>query len=145
MDISKTKSKRIIRSSCPVSCTLDILGDKWTLLIVRDIALMRKRYYQDFLFSPEKIATNILADRLKKLKVRGILQKRYDANQTHRPVYTLTEKGLDLVPVVLGMLRWGAKHELAVDKYDYLIHLFEANPEDYIKTIRLSQKENLTD
>ena len=72
------KPDQIKRSSCPVSCALDILGDKWTLLVIRDILFMQKRYFQDFLESPEKIASNILSDRLKKLEECNIVSRQRD-------------------------------------------------------------------
>jgi DNA-binding HxlR family transcriptional regulator len=99
------------RSSCPVSCALDILGDKWTLLVIRDILFMRKQYFQDFLESPEKIASNILSDRLKKLEESNIVLRQRDPGNARRIIYTLTDKGVDLSPAILELLRWGAKHD----------------------------------
>jgi DNA-binding HxlR family transcriptional regulator len=101
------------RSSCPVSCALDVLGDKWSLLVIRDIMFMRKQYFRDFLTSPEKIASNILSDRLKKLEESNIVLRRRDPGNARRVIYTLTEKGLDLSPAIHELLRWGAKHEPA--------------------------------
>jgi DNA-binding HxlR family transcriptional regulator len=126
------------RSSCPVSCALDILGDKWTLLVLRDILLKRKRYFREFLTSPEKIASNILADRLKKLEAAGMILRRYDPNNGCKIAYTVTEKGTDLIPVILELLRWGAKHEVANNGHDQLIEQFERNPQEVIAEIRLS-------
>ena len=99
------------RSSCPVSCALDILGDKWTLLVIRDILFLQKQYFQDFLESPEKIASNILSDRLKKLEECNIVLRQRDPDNARRIIYTLTDKGLDLSPAILELLRWGAKHD----------------------------------
>ena len=104
---------RMKRSSCPVSCALDILGDKWTLLVVRDIMFKRKHYFRDFLASPEKIASNILSDRLKKLEESNIVSRRPDPGNARRVIYTLTEKGLDLLPAIQELLRWGQKHDLS--------------------------------
>jgi DNA-binding HxlR family transcriptional regulator len=98
------------RSSCPVSCALDILGDKWTLLVIRDILFLQKQYFQDFLESPEKIASNILSDRLKKLEECNIVLRQRDPDNARRIIYTLTDKGMDLSPAILELLRWGAKH-----------------------------------
>jgi DNA-binding HxlR family transcriptional regulator len=126
------------RSSCPVSCALDILGDKWTLLVLRDILLKRKRYFREFLTSPEKIASNILADRLKKLEVAGMILRRYDPNNGCKIAYTVTEKGTDLIPVILELLRWGAKHEVHNNGHDQLIERFERNPQEVITEIRSS-------
>src|SRR5687768_134121 len=99
------------RSSCPVSCALDILGDKWTLLVIRDIMFKRKQYFRDFLASPEKIASNILSDRLKKLEECNIILRQRDPVHARRVIYTLTEKGQDLSPALQELLRWGAKHD----------------------------------
>ena len=97
------------RSRCPVSCTLDIVGDKWSLLVVRD--LMRgKRRYAEMLGSSEGIPTNILADRLRRLKAAGIIQaSRYNAHPP-RLEYTLTSKGEALRPVLRAMVDWGVEH-----------------------------------
>jgi DNA-binding HxlR family transcriptional regulator len=125
------------RSSCPVSCALDILGDKWTLLVLRDILFTRKRYFREFLTSPEKIASNILADRLKKLEAAGMILRRYDPSNGCKIAYTVTEKGIDLIPAILELLRWGAKHEVANNKHDQLIEQFDRNPQEAIAEIRL--------
>jgi DNA-binding HxlR family transcriptional regulator len=126
------------RSSCPVSCALDILGDKWTLLVLRDILFKRKRYFREFLTSPEKIASNILADRLRKLEAAGMILRRYDPSNGCKIAYSVTEKGIDLIPAILELLRWGAKHEVADSKHDQLIEQFDRNPEQVIAEIRLS-------
>src|SRR5687768_12556879 len=107
------------RSSCPVSCALDVLGDKWSLLVIRDIMFMRKQYFRDFLTSPEKIASNILSDRLKKLEESNIVLRQRDPVNARRVIYTLTEKGLDLSPAIQELLRWGAKHDPASDAHDW--------------------------
>ncbi|SFW27147.1 helix-turn-helix domain-containing protein [Nitrosovibrio sp. Nv17] len=133
------------RSACPINCALEILGDRWTLLIVRDIVLMRKRHYRDFLSSPEGIATNILSDRLRRLETAGILSKRRDAANARRSVYTLTEKGLDLIPVMFSVFRWGARHEPGIGEYDDLIRSFEDHPEKYIATVRRDQGQSGSD
>ncbi|MCI0444344.1 helix-turn-helix transcriptional regulator, partial [bacterium] len=106
------KSRKIIRrSGCPVSFTLDLLGDKWTLLIVRDMIFMGKKYYKEFLDSAEGIATNILADRLKRLEEEGIINRYNDPEKQTQFIYELTDKGLDLLPVILQMIVWGAKYD----------------------------------
>ena len=97
---------RFERSCCPITCSLDLLGDKWTLLIIRDLFLGKKRY-QEFLASPEKIATNILADRLKRIEANGLVkQKCYQQNPT-RYEYELTQKGEELKPVLEALIKWG--------------------------------------
>ncbi len=94
------------RSCCPVACALDLLGDKWTLLIIRDLLLGKKRY-QEFLASPEQIATNILADRLKKLDAAGIIVQHAYQQKPARYEYALTRKGQDLRPVLEALVKWG--------------------------------------
>lgn len=94
------------RSCCPVACTLDILGDKWTLLIIRDM-LLGRCYYKDFCQSPEKIATNILADRLGKLVEHGIAEKWIPDNESGREAYRLTAKGQSLKTVLESIAQWG--------------------------------------
>jgi len=97
------------RSPCPVACTLDILGDKWTLLVVRDL-LLGKTTYTGFQKSPEGIPTNLLADRLKRLLAAGIIEKSRYQEHPVRYAYHLTQKGHDLQPVLSAMIDWGNKH-----------------------------------
>lgn len=101
------------RSECPIAFALDLFGDKWTLLVVRDIALYGKRNYAEFECAGEGIATNILADRLKMLVSHGILQKSKDPENGSKRIYRMTKKGLDLLPTLLEMILWSAKHDLA--------------------------------
>lgn len=96
-----------LRSVCPVSSVLDILGDKWTLLVVRDMLLLNKRLYGELLDSPESIPTNILADRLKRLQIAGIVEKHPYQDKPVRYEYHLTDKGKALRPVILEMIQWG--------------------------------------
>ena len=97
------------RSHCPVACTLDLLGDKWSLLVVRD--LMRgKRRYAEFLASPEGIPTNILAERLKRLVRQGVIRSKRYSQHPPRVEYELTPKGEDLRPVMRAMVEWGVRH-----------------------------------
>jgi DNA-binding HxlR family transcriptional regulator len=138
-----TKSNQISRSSCPVSCALDILGDKWTLLVVRDLIFFRKRYFGDFQNSPEKIATNILSDRLKKLEEGHILLRRRDPANARKVIYMPTEKCLDLVPPIMELLRWGAKYVPESDVHENLVQQYEQDPMEFMAEIRQSlRKEN---
>ena len=94
---------------CPVACTLDLVGDKWTLLIVRDL-MSGKSHFKEFLASPEKIATNILAERLARLASNGIIE-RYPSNEiAGREAYRLTEKGRSLRPLLAQIKAWGLDH-----------------------------------
>ena len=97
------------RSHCPVSCTLDVLGDRWSLLVVRDIVRGKKRY-AEFLESSEGIPTNILADRLKRLVAKGVLRAQRYSDHPPRVDYHLTAKGEDLRPVIRAIVEWGVRH-----------------------------------
>jgi DNA-binding HxlR family transcriptional regulator len=99
------------RSGCPVSVSLEKLGDRWSLLIVRDLMVRGLRTFKDFHDSGEGIATNILADRLRKLQRFGIIAAEPEATDGRKVSYRLTEKGIDLAPVLLELLIWAARHE----------------------------------
>lgn len=98
------------RSPCPVSCSLDILGDRWTLLVIRDLMLGRSRF-KEFATSPEGIPTNILSDRLERLVQHGIAEKVPASEGAKRQIYRLTDKGLALKPVLRAITRWGLRWE----------------------------------
>jgi len=138
-----TTSNQISRSSCPVSCALDILGDKWTLLVVRDLIFRRKQYFGDFQNSPEKIATNILSDRLKKLEECHVVSRRRDPANARKVIYMPTKKCLDLVPIIMELIRWGAKHVPGSNAHENLVQRFDQDPMKFMAEIRLSlRKEN---
>jgi DNA-binding HxlR family transcriptional regulator len=99
------------RSGCPLNASVEILGDRWSLLIVRDMMLRNFRSYKEFLESHEKIATNILADRLRNLERHGIITTERDPSDGRKVIYTLTAKGIDLAPVLTEMVLWAAGHE----------------------------------
>ncbi|MBL4895020.1 MAG: helix-turn-helix transcriptional regulator [Emcibacter sp.] len=99
------------RSHCPVTYALDLIGDKWSLLMLRDIILFDKKYYHEFTQSLEGISTNILANRLAMLEGNGILLKVRDEQDKKRFIYSPTEKGLDLLPVIISMVLWSAKYD----------------------------------
>ncbi|MEZ7891668.1 MAG: helix-turn-helix domain-containing protein [Candidatus Wallbacteria bacterium] len=98
------------RSMCPISSTLDILGDKWSLLIIRDLMFIGKKTYGEFLKSEESIATNILAERLSFLEREQIIEKTEFPDNKVKNLYRLTSKGLDLLPILLDMIVWGDKY-----------------------------------
>ena len=127
------------RSSCPISTALDIFGDKWSLLIMRDMVFKGKSTYGDFLESDEKIATNILAARLALLEYSGILSKKQHPENKAKVLYTLTAKGIDLIPLLVEMIQWSEKHhdvhpyakefvkQLKKDKPGVIKNLFDAH------------------
>lgn len=98
------------RSQCPITNTLDVIGDKWTLLIVRDMMILGKSQYSDFITSHEGISTNILADRLKKLEEFNVITKRAYQTNPVRHEYHLTEIGLSLRPILTELAKWGGQH-----------------------------------
>jgi DNA-binding HxlR family transcriptional regulator len=99
------------RSGCPVSISLEVFGDRWSLLLVRDVMVRGYRTFKEFAESGEGIATNILADRLKKLQAAGIIIAETEPTDSRRVRYELTEKGISLAPVLLELLIWAAHHE----------------------------------
>jgi DNA-binding HxlR family transcriptional regulator len=98
------------RSVCPIATTLDFLGDKWTLLVIRDLLFLRKRRFGELLESMEGIPTNILSDRLRRLEERGIVEKSLYSSRPQRYEYRLTAMGADLFPVLRAMAEWGLRH-----------------------------------
>jgi len=107
---SHRSGRRPLRSPCPVAGALDLLGDRWTLLVVRDAVLYDKRRFRDFLASPEHIASNILADRLERLEGCGLITRRQHSGESPGPEYYPTSRALDLVPVLRELIAWGKKH-----------------------------------
>ena len=97
------------RSGCPIASTLDLVGDRWSLVIVRDL-INGKRRYNEFLASPERIPTNILANRLKRMEAFGLVRKRPYQERPRRNEYLLTRKGSDLLTVLQAICRWGNAH-----------------------------------
>jgi len=105
--MKESGEKSVKRSKCPISCTLELVGDKWSLLIIRDMLFFEKSTYNEFLDSTEKISTNILSDRLTQLTEKGLITYTGTAK---RKKYELTELGLDLKPVVEAIGMFGMKH-----------------------------------
>ena len=99
------------RSDCPISFALDLFGDRWTLLVIRDLAFKGKNSFSDFLASDEGIARNILADRLASLEAAGFIEKQPHPDDLRRSIYTLTERGLGLIPVLVEMILWSARED----------------------------------
>jgi DNA-binding HxlR family transcriptional regulator len=98
------------RSQCPISLALDVIGDRWSLLIVRDLMFAGKRYYRELLRSDEGIASNILAERLARLVAVGVLRKTDDPSHKQKAIYSLTPMGIDLLPIVAQLGIWGRKY-----------------------------------
>lgn len=98
------------RSECVISCVLDLIGDKWSLLIIRDMVFTEKKRYGEFQDSPEGIPSNILADRLKKLENAGLITKRLYQQNPPRNEYLVTDAGVELKAILDSMAAWGEKH-----------------------------------
>jgi DNA-binding HxlR family transcriptional regulator len=123
------------RSGCPVSMALEVFGDRWSLLVVRDLMVRGFRTFKDFLGSGEGIASNILADRLQKLQSAGIIISEPEEYDGRRVNYRLTERGIDLAPVMLDLLIWGARHELSDPSCALLVRM-EKNREEILAETR---------
>jgi len=99
------------RSHCPINFAQETFGDKWSLLIIRDLMFKGKKYYSELLNSDEKISTNILADRLAKLEMNRLISRKVDKENNSKYIYALTKKGADLLPMLLEMIDWAAKYD----------------------------------
>ena len=122
------------RSGCPLNASVEVLGDRWSLLIIRDMMLRGFRSYKQFLSSYERIATNILADRLRKLIVHGIITTKPDPSDGRKLIYLLTPKGMDLAPVLTELVLWAAEHEETQNPE--LVRLMKADKGKFIAEIR---------
>lgn len=122
------------RSGCPLNASVEVLGDRWSLLIIRDMMLRGFRYYKEFLQSYEGIATNILADRLRKLIAHGIITTEPDPSDGRKLIYLLTAKGIDLAPILTEMVLWAAGHEDTGNQA--LVLQIQKNKEQFLAAIR---------
>ncbi len=136
--VDETKRKR--RSGCPVSVSLEIFGDRWSLLILRDLMVRGYRTFKEFEQAGEGIATNVLADRLRRLEGAGMLTRKMEDSDGRRGIYRLTEKGIDLAPVMLELLVWGARHEQTGAPCGVIDHM-ATNREAVLKEVRRRWEE----
>lgn len=130
-----TKTKPNRRSACPLNVSLEILGDRWSLLVIRDLMIRGLRTYKEFLGSDEGIATNILADRLQKLEACGIITPQQDPTDRRKLIYRLTEKGIDLAPVLTELVLWAARYE-DTGAPPALIRQMQTNREQFLAEVR---------
>jgi DNA-binding HxlR family transcriptional regulator len=126
-------SKR--RSGCPLNVTLEVFGDRWSLLIVRDLMFKGRTTFKEFQQAEEGIATNILTDRLERLEAHGIVGKQRDPSDARRVIYRLTEKGIDLAPILVEMILWSARHE-QTDAPPSVIRRMREDREQFLADIR---------
>lgn len=129
------------RSDCPISCSLDIWGDKWSLLIVRDLIFFKERTYGDFLKSDEKIATNILATRLQMLEENGIISKLDHPASKAKVLYKLTPKGIDLLPLMIEINVWADKYLTIPIEQREILKEIKKDKEAFIKMRTKELKE----
>lgn len=132
------KRKTDFRSSCPISTALDIFGDKWSLLILRDLLFKGKNTYGDFLSSDEGISTNILADRLLLLETNDIITKHAHPDSKAKVLYHVTEKGLDLIPLLVEIIEWSEKYYTV---HPYAVEFAKAIRKDKKAVIQQARKE----
>lgn len=138
------KPKPKHRSGCPVSISLELLGDHWSLLIVRDLMVRGYRTFKEFHESGEGIATNILANRLRKLEAAGIITVEEEESDRRRLNYRLTEKGIDLAPVLLELLIWAARHERTGAPCAVIDHMEENRAQVLAEVRRRWRERDLT-
>ena len=114
------------RSGCPINLTLEVMGDKWSLIVIRDIIFRNRRHFRELLTkSEEGIASNILSDRLKNLLAIGVLTKADDPSHKQKAIYSLTEKGIELLPVLAQMAAWGRRHLPVTEELSIRAQLLE--------------------
>jgi DNA-binding HxlR family transcriptional regulator len=138
--MKKVRSKSA--SQCPISFALDLFGDRWSLLIIRDVVFKKKCHFREFLTSPEKISTNILAARLAKLEANNLLIKTVDPENASGFIYRLTSKGRDLVPLLLEMTSWSAKHDPTSVLSDSVI---DGAPRQLLRRLKKDRQSLLSD
>ena len=135
-----TTNSKHCRSNCPINFVLEIFGDKWTLLIVRDLMFKGKKSYTEFLQSDEKISTNILADRLKKLEESGIVNKEVATDNRSKLIYALTERGKELLPIMLEITAWSAKFDTETNTPSFFLREFSSSKHEMTEKILGSLK-----
>jgi DNA-binding HxlR family transcriptional regulator len=113
------------RSGCAINLTLEVVGDKWSLLIIRDMIFGNRRHFREMLKSEEGISSNILADRLKMLVEQGIITKADDPSHKQKAIYSLTEQGIELLPVLAQMAAWGRKYLPVTEELSIRAELLE--------------------
>lgn len=114
------------RSGCPINLTLEVLGDRWSLIVIRDVMFGNRRHFRELLArNEERVASNILADRLKRLVAAGLLSRREDPGHKQKAIYSLTEKAIQLVPLLAQMAAWGRRHTPVTEDLSVRAELLE--------------------
>lgn len=109
--------RKDVRSHCPINLSLEIFGDRWTLLVLRDVIFGDARHFRELLGGPERISSNILTDRLAVLVEHGLLTRSGDPSHRQKVIYSLTEQAIELVPVLVQLSAWGVRHLPVADEY----------------------------
>lgn len=138
-----SNKKQPRRSSCPINAALEIFGDRWSLLIIRDLMMRGFHTYKELVSSEEGIATNILADRLQRLEAAGIITTSRDAEDRRKVVYRLTGKGIDLAPILVELVLWGARYE-ASGAPPAMLRKMRTKREQFLAEIRGRWEEGAT-
>jgi DNA-binding HxlR family transcriptional regulator len=136
------------RSYCPINLSLEIFGDSWTLLVLRDMMFGGKRHFGEFLQSDEQISSNILADRLARLVDNGLLTRSDDPTHKQKAIYSLTEKGIQLLPIVVQFGAWGSRwvpdaRKLEAGARRYLREIQEGGPRAWARRMDALRAEHL--
>lgn len=146
--MKKAKEMPCCRSGCPIANALDILGDRWTLLVIRDLMFLKKHEYHEFLSGPEKIATNILSDRLKRLLCLEVIQYKPHPDHKTKKLYYLTKKGKDLLPILVDLIFWGTAYNGVGDMPRDFFNKMKRAPKKFMRGVLQGlsawEKENLT-
>jgi DNA-binding HxlR family transcriptional regulator len=124
------------KSHCPVNVALETVGDPWSLLVIRDIVFAGKHTFGEFMASEERITTSVLADRLAMLVQSGVLAKERHASDRRKECYSLTEKGLDLIPILIELANWGACYDAGAAPDPVWADMFRNDKEDLHGIIR---------
>jgi DNA-binding HxlR family transcriptional regulator len=136
------------RSYCPINLSLEIFGDSWTLLVLRDMMFANKRHFRELLQCDERISSNILADRLARLVEHGLLTKAEDPTHKQKAIYSLTEKAITLLPIVVQIGAWGSRWVPDAKKLDavarkYVREVQEGGPRLWAKRMDELRAEHL--
>lgn len=129
-------SRSKLNCKCPIDYALEVFGDRWTLLILRDLMLSGKRHYRELMTSKEGIATNILASRLRKMEADGLIIRKQNSEDKRQIFYELTEKALDLVPVLLEISRWSVIYDKHTAAPLELMRRFHEEPQQLISDLK---------
>ena len=124
------------RSHCPINYVLEHIGDKWSLLIIRDLMFKEKRHYNEFLEGGEEVSTSVLGKRLRQLEESGLISRREDEVKKSRIKYSLTQKGIDMLPFMVDMILWSGIHDKDTEAGDDFLEQARDNRDNLLKSIR---------